>query len=78
VVEERWPEKRGLVEESDAYKSHESVHHFESRQERGSGHDVNSGRDGVTLHRRQGEEHRPTEGRTNLGNKLETRVQEVE
>jgi len=51
VVEERWPEERGLMKESDAQESHETVPHFESRHKHGPSHDVNSGGDGVTLDR---------------------------
>ena len=75
VVEEGWPEERGLMKESDAHKSHESVHRFESRQEHGPGHDVDGGGDGVTLDWRQREEYRPTEGRTDTGNELHTGIQ---
>lgn len=51
VVEERWPEERGLMKESDAHECHETVHHFESSHKHGPSHDVNSGGNGVTLDR---------------------------
>jgi len=78
VVEERWPEKRGLVEESDAYEGRDGVQCFESGQEHDPSHDVDSGRDSITLDRRQRKEYRPTKGRANSRDKLHTRMQEVD
>jgi len=78
VVEERWPKKRGLMEESDANESRDGVQCFESGQEHDPSHDVDSGRDDVTLDRRQGEEYRPTEGRANSRDKLHARMHEVD
>jgi len=62
MVEERWPEKRRLAEESDAYESHEGIHSFESEHERRPNHEVDSGRDDVTLDGRQRRNIDPPEG----------------
>jgi len=74
MVEERWPEERGLMKEPDAHKSRQSVRRFESSQEHGPGHDVYSGGDDVTLDRRQRKEYRPAKGRTDPGNELHTGI----
>lgn len=78
MIEERWPEKRGLVEEPDAYESQEGVYSFESGQNTRPGHDVDGGRDSVTLDRRQREKHRGVGRRIDPGNELHARFQEVE
>ena len=57
MIEERWPEERGLADESDAYESREGVHRFESDQEHSPSHDMDSRRDSISLERRQREEY---------------------
>ena len=78
VVEERRPEERRLVDESDAYEGPEGVYRFDPGYEPDPGRDVDSGGDSVTLDRRQWEEYRSAEGRANLGDKLRTGAQEVD
>ena len=78
MVEERRPQKGGLVKESDAYESREGVCHFKSDNECGPSHDVEGCGDSVTLERWQRQEDRPTKGRRYLGMRLHTRLQEVE
>ena len=54
VVEERWPQKRGLVEESDADEGHEGVYHLKPSDEGDPGRYVDGRGDSVTLDRWQG------------------------
>jgi hypothetical protein len=78
AVEERRPEERGLVDESDAYESRECVYRFESGDEPNPSRNMERGGDSVTLDRRQREEYRPAEGRADFRDKLHAGVQEVE
>lgn len=78
AIEERWPEERRLIKESDAYEGRESVCRFESRQDDGPSHDVDSGGDGITLDGGQREEHRSAMGGADPGDELHTGIQQVE